>query len=140
MKKMLLMLAISPFMVLNAIEMDAPIGGEYVALDLNHVEELNDNNFKSKISKGYSIVDYYATWCGPCRVYGPTFTKVADEMYGSLSFYKVNVDTAGKTVNQANVRSIPTTILYKNGVEVKRMIGSLTEESLRDFILTGVSS
>lgn len=144
MKKLFFLLAMSPLLTLSALELDGPIGGEYVALDLlpkggEYVEELSDANFTNKISQGYAIIDFYATWCGPCRSYGPKFTKVAEEMHGMLPFYKVNIDNAPKSTSKANVRSIPTTILYKDGVEAKRVIGSISENDLRNFIESGVS-
>jgi thioredoxin 1 len=145
MKKILLLLALSPILTLNAMDLDGPIVGEFVALEHlpkggAHVEVINDNNFSNKISQGYSVVDFYADWCGPCRIYGPRFFKVANELHTLLPFYKVNTDNSWTTASNANVCAIPTTILYKDGVEVKRAIGAMTEQGLRDFILSEVSN
>lgn len=137
MKKCLFILALLPFLCAAQME---EIGGEFVTLDISksvNTEELSDANFYQKIASGYSIVDYYAVWCGPCRAYSPKFEKVAEEMQGVLSFYKVNVDIT--YINDQNVRAIPTTILYKEGVEVKRITGNISEEALRQFIQNGMS-
>lgn len=137
MKKCLFILALLPFLCAAQME---EIGGEFVTLDISksvNTEELSDANFYQKIASGYSIVDFYAVWCGPCRSYSPKFEKVAEEMQGVLSFYKVNVDIT--YLNDQNVRAIPTTILYKEGVEVKRITGNISEEALRQFIQNGMS-
>lgn len=137
MKKCLFILALLPFLCAAQME---EIGGEFVTLDISksvNTEELSDANFYQKIASGYSIVDFYAVWCGPCRSYSPKFEKVAEEMQGVLSFYKVNVDIT--YINDQNVRAIPTTILYKEGVEVKRITGNISEEALRQFIQNGMS-
>lgn len=100
------------------------------------VEQINDNNFSEKTSHGVVVVDFYAPWCGPCRSFAPTFAKVAQELQGSVSFYKVNTDESPKTSSKAKVSSIPTMILYKNGVEVNRNVGGFNESDLKKFVLS----
>jgi len=83
------------------------------------------------------VIKFFADWCGPCKVYAPTFEKVKQELVDALDFLEVNVDedTQGLTT-EYKVRGIPCTVIVKDGVEVSRQAGSLTEEQLRELILT----
>lgn len=98
------------------------------------VEHLNDQNFSQKISDGYVVVDFYATWCGPCKKFGPIFTKLANEMGDKIHFYKVNTDDSKTSSQVAQIQSIPTVILYHNGQEINRNLGAMTEDQFRNFL------
>lgn len=102
------------------------------------LEHLNDTNFANKIGQGFSVVDFYADWCAPCRRLGPTFSKVANDLQGKLSFYKINIDDAPTTKRTSNVKSIPTIILFSNGREVARLSGEVDENTLKQFIFNGM--
>ncbi len=102
------------------------------------VEQLSDSNFSDKISKGFTIVDFYADWCAPCRRLGPTFNNVANDLQGSLAFYKANIDTCPASRSANNVKSIPTIILFRNGHEVSRLSGEVDEAALKQFITSGM--
>jgi thioredoxin 1 len=98
------------------------------------VEVINENNFSSMIGQGISVVDFFATWCNPCKMYAPVFAKVAAEMEGTLNFYKIDLEQAQRISQQMGVKSIPTTIIFKDGVKVATKVGFLNEETLRTFI------
>ena len=93
---------------------------------------LTDNNFEAEISKATLpvLVDFAASWCGPCRMMAPIIEEIAKEYEGKLIVGKVDVDKSPKTAQKFNVMSIPTLIIFKNGKPVKQMVGYQGKESL----------
>ena len=89
-----------------------------------------DQDFEDKVlkQKGVFFVDFYADWCGPCKISGPIIDKLADEYQGKLTFGKVNVDENQATSQKYGVMSIPTVVVLKDGQGVDRMIGFAGEE------------
>jgi len=98
-------------------------------------EQLNDTNFTEKIksSTGLVIVDFFAPWCGPCKMFGPIFEEVSAD-YTDVLFVKVNTEEAPKTAATAGVMSIPTIVFIKNGEEVERKTGFIQKEDLKNKI------
>ena len=95
-----------------------------------------ENNFNEEVknNKGVSIVDFWAPWCGPCKMFGPIFENVS-EKYEDIKFCKLNVDEDNEDISREfGVMSIPTVILFKDGKEIKRNIGFMDENSLIDFV------
>ncbi len=88
-----------------------------------NVSNLNDENFKQTISKGLTLVDFHATWCGPCRMIAPIVEQIADKGAGKVTVAKVDIDQAQEVTNQFQITSVPTLILFKDGQEVKRIVG-----------------
>ena len=94
------------------------------------------NNFNDEVinSKEPVIVDFWASWCGPCKMFGPIFEKVSQK-YNNIKFCKLNVDEDENDIaRKLGVMSIPTTIIFKNGKEIKRNVGFLDEDSLINFV------
>ena len=87
------------------------------------------DNFKETIKDDTILVDFYADWCGPCKMMGEVLEKMND-----VNISKVNVDFYGNLAREFGVMSIPTLILFKNGNEVARQIGFLSEDELRNMI------
>src|SRR5208337_2060067 len=88
-----------------------------------NIEHLNDENFKDTIAKGVTLVDFYATWCGPCRMIAPIVEQLAGMMQGKAKIAKLDIDQAQQTTNSLQITSVPTVILFKDGKEVKRVVG-----------------
>lgn len=87
------------------------------------------NNFNELINEKV-LVDFYATWCGPCKMLSPVLEKVSD----SIKVIKVNVDANQGLAREYGVMSIPCLILFENGKELKRNIGFIPEHKLKEFI------
>lgn len=102
--------------------------------DHPNVKNLTQNNFKQQAGGGLILVDFWAPWCGPCKVIAPVLNEIAEEQQGKLRIGKVNVDNQQPLAAKYKVRSIPTLVLFKNGKEVKRFVGLKTKKSLMSEI------
>jgi len=92
---------------------------------------LTDADFDAKTAKGVVLVDFWASWCGPCQVQGPIVEKVGIAMSGKTTVGKCNVDNAPKSANRFGVQSIPTLVILKDNREVERFVGVQSEQALR---------
>ena len=97
---------------------------------------LTSANFEQEVlqSEIPVLVDFYAEWCGPCKMMAPVFHTVADELNGEVDFFSVDVDENPGLAAANKVFSVPTLILYKNGVEASRSVGAISKYDLLDFI------
>lgn len=95
---------------------------------------LDDSNFSSTINQGVTLVDFYADWCGPCRMIAPIVEELANDFNGKAKIAKVDIEKAQDTTSNFQVTSIPTIILFKNGQEVKRIVGLRDKEALATII------
>jgi thioredoxin 1 len=90
-----------------------------------------DANFAEDIQKGVSLVDFWATWCGPCRSQGPIIEKVAGAFAGKAKIGKMNVDENRAVPAKFGISGIPTLIIFKDGHEVKRFVGLQPEKTIK---------
>ena len=97
---------------------------------------LNDENFRSEVleSSVPVMVDFYATWCGPCKALSPIVEKLATEFDGQLKVGKLNIDEAPQTPGQFGVRAVPTIVFFKDGDAVDTVVGLKKESDLRSRI------
>jgi len=100
----------------------------------NQIKQLNDENFDQGVVSGVVLVDFYADWCGPCRMLAPVIEELAQEMSGKLIVAKVDTDQAMGVASRFEVTSIPTLILFKNGTVVKRVVGLKDLDALRKMV------
>ncbi len=99
-----------------------------------NVKDLTRNNFKQMTSSGLILVDFWAAWCGPCRMMAPVLNELAVETSGKVKIGKVNVDQQQELAAKFKIRSIPTLLLFRNGREVKRLTGLKTKKALMSEI------
>ena len=94
--------------------------------------QFTDDNFENEIrdSQVPVLVDFWAEWCGPCRLLGPTLEKVADEFEGKVKVCKMNVDENPNTPTRFHIRGIPTVIFFKSGQVVDQLVGNHPKETI----------
>lgn len=98
------------------------------------IKKLTDENFEKEISKGKTLVDFYADWCGPCRMLTPELEEVAKQSKGKATVAKLDVDNEQKTASKFQVTSVPTMIIFKDGKEVDRIVGLRDAEGILDAL------
>ncbi len=99
------------------------------------VEYISENQFQAEVmeDKGRVLVDFYADWCGPCKMLGPILEEVASEI-SNLKIVKINVDEAQSLAQQYGVMSIPTVYLFDGGMKAGKFVGVKSKEDVIDFI------
>lgn len=95
-----------------------------------HTKHLTAANFDATIKKGKIVVDFWAAWCGPCKVMAPHFEDAAADLQGKVTFGKVDVDAEGDLAERFEVMSIPTVIFFKDGEVVDQFSGARSKEDL----------
>lgn len=96
------------------------------------VIEVNENNFQNEVSNGKVLVDFNATWCGPCRMLKPILEEFSETT--SVKVCSIDTDQNENLARNYNIYSIPCIILFENGKEVKRNVGLLSLDELKEFV------
>jgi thioredoxin 1 len=102
----------------------------------DQIKHVTDASFEADVLKadGPVLVDFWAEWCGPCKMIAPMLNEIADEYRNKLTVAKLNIDESPKTPLRYNVRSIPTLILFKNGQVEGQKVGALRKSDLAAFL------
>lgn len=107
----------------------------------NNIVELSDQNFKSEVIESAQpvLVDFWAPWCGPCRMIAPLVEQLASENAASLKVGKVNIDESPNIAASLGINSIPTLMIFKNGQVVDRFVGVQPKTRLQNAIEEAVA-
>lgn len=104
------------------------------------IKQITDENFGAEIESadGLAIVDFWAEWCGPCRLVGPIIEELAEQYAGKVKVGKLDVDANRVTAGRFSVRSIPSILYFKNGEVVDAVVGAYPKKYLEEKILEHV--
>lgn len=100
------------------------------------VHELNESNFAALAETGVALVDFWAPWCGPCRMQGPILEEVAEQVPAGVTVAKVNVDESPRLAARFGVQSIPTLLVLRDGQPAERFVGVQTASTLLRALAT----
>ncbi|HJW09700.1 MAG TPA: thioredoxin [Holophagaceae bacterium] len=102
------------------------------------VKHLTDSDFKIQVAQGTTLVDFWAPWCGPCRMVAPVLDELSQDFAGRATIAKVNVDEEPDTAAGFGIQSIPTMLLFKDGKLVNRLVGAQPKANLKAFLETAL--
>jgi len=104
----------------------------------DNVKDYSTNDFKSEVVESDTpvLVDFWAEWCGPCKVIAPVVEELAKDYEGKIKFGKVNVDDHNMVASEYGVRSIPTLLIFKNGAVVNQIVGAVPKEKITAILDT----
>jgi len=105
-----------------------------IVADSDKILTLTDKNFQHQTKNKLVLVDFWASWCAPCRMMAPVLNEVADELSGNSHIGKVNIEEYQSLAQKFQVRNIPTLILLKNGKEINRFVGMKSKDFLLEQI------
>lgn len=98
------------------------------------IEEILNNDFTDVFNSKLAVVDFSATWCGPCQMLKPIMDELSDEMDGEAEFYSADVDENRDLAYQFDIQSIPAIVVFSNGEEVTRTVGFMPKDDLKELI------
>lgn len=101
-----------------------------------NVKVATDQNFEQEVLKNGqpALIDFWATWCAPCRALAPVVEQIADQYAGKITVYKMDVDNNPETPGRYGVRGIPTLILFKDGQAVGQLVGAVPKDQIETLI------
>jgi thioredoxin 1 len=97
-------------------------------------KHINQEDFENEIAQGYTFVDVWAPWCGPCLMLGPIVDELAGEWEGQVKVVKLNADESAEITDKFGIQNIPTMLLFKDGKLIDRLIGALPKASIAQFV------
>jgi len=106
---------------------------------MSNVKHLSDAEFAGSVAQGTTLVDFWAPWCGPCKMIAPVLDELAADYEGRATIAKINVDEHSETAGRYGIQSIPTLLLFKDGKPVDKLVGAVPKASLQAFLDRGLA-
>ncbi len=103
-----------------------------------NVANITDAEFQGAVASGVTLVDFWAPWCGPCKMIAPVLDELAGELQGKAKIVKINVDDNPEVAGSFGIMSIPTLILFKDGKPVNKLVGGQPKPQLKAFIESAI--
>ncbi len=100
------------------------------------IEKIYDNNFENVLKSEFAVVDFSATWCGPCKMIEPILEELSDELDGQVDFFNADSDENMELAQEYEIQSIPALLVFKNGKVVDRAVGFQPKQAVKNFILS----
>lgn len=101
--------------------------------------KVTDSTLPSEVQDGITLVDFWAPWCGPCKMLGPVLEELEAEFAPRIKIAKLNIDESNITASQLGIMSIPTMVLYKDGQPVEKIVGYQPKEVLKEYLTEKVT-
>ena len=101
----------------------------------DNIKVLNAKNFKMYIRGGLVLVDFWASWCAPCKMLVPVLNDIADNEGDKLTVCKINVEQYQQVASKNKIKNLPTLVLYKNGAEVSRIVGVKSKKAIMKEVM-----
>ena len=98
------------------------------------VQHITDDQFQATVANGVTLVDFWAPWCGPCRMIAPILDELAGEIQGKAKIVKINIDENPAVASQYGIMSIPTLLLFKDGAKIDQKVGGQSKPQLKALI------
>lgn len=98
------------------------------------VKAIKEEEFKDSVKDGFSVVDFSATWCGPCQMLAPVLEEVSNDMEGKAKFFSVDVDDAQDLCQELGVMNVPAVFIFKNGAPVAQSVGFRPKDLITSWI------
>ncbi|MBQ8998047.1 MAG: thioredoxin [Clostridium sp.] len=97
---------------------------------------INTNEFATEVENknGVVLVDFFATWCGPCKMLAPVYSALSEEMAGNAEFLKVDIDESMDLARKFSITTVPTVVVFKDGKEMDRLVGFIPKDSLKQKV------
>lgn len=95
---------------------------------------VSTEEFREEIKNGVTLVDFFATWCGPCKMLAPVLEELANEMEGKVKVIKVDVDESAELADEFRISSVPTMMIFKDGKQEDMMVGFLPKDRIKETL------
>lgn len=102
--------------------------------------KVTDSSLAIEVQEGFTLVDFWAPWCGPCKMLGPVLEELEEEFAPKIKIAKLNIDENNEIASQLGIMSIPTMVLYKDGQPIEKIVGYQPKEVLQEYLTEKIAT